>query len=113
MVSGYDPGSDRCVLHLMDVFGARFSEALGYGTRDGNAIRFVFEYPDSPFHTTFRWSPEALGPWLMEQKNKEGRFTSEQMTNGKIAREIGQGGRNRTLSVPVRDCPVREGERRS
>lgn len=73
---GYDPTSERYVLHLMDVFGGRFSETLGYGTRDGNAIRFVFEYPDGPFHTTFRWSPEPNSwQWLMEQKNKEGKWT--------------------------------------
>ena len=73
---GYDPVSERYVLHLFDIFGARFSETLGYGTRDGNAIRFVFEYPDGPFHTMFRWSPETGSwQWLMEQKNKEGKWT--------------------------------------
>ena len=73
---GYDPISKCYVLHLMDVFGARFSETLGYGIRDGDAIRFVFEYPDGPFHTTFRWSPEsATWQWLMEQKNKGGKWT--------------------------------------
>src|SRR5271169_1314404 len=73
---GYDPVSERYVLHLFDVFGTRFSETLGYGTRDGNAIQFVFEYPDGPFHTTFRWLPETGGwQWLMEQKNKEGKWT--------------------------------------
>lgn len=73
---GYDPVSERYVLHLLDVFGARFSEALGYGTREGNEIRFIFEYPDGPFHTTFRWSPETCSwQWLMEQKNKEGKRT--------------------------------------
>jgi hypothetical protein len=72
---GYDPISERYVLHLLDVFGARFSETLGYGTRTGNAIHFVFEYPDGPFHTTFQWSPETNGwEWLMEQKNKEGKW---------------------------------------
>jgi Protein of unknown function (DUF1579) len=74
---GYDPTSERYVLHLLDVFGARFSETLGYGTRDGNAIRFIFEYPDGPFHTTFRWSPEKDSwEWLMEQKDKDGKWTS-------------------------------------
>ena len=28
---GYDPVSEKYVLHLFDVFGARFSETLGYG----------------------------------------------------------------------------------
>lgn len=74
---GYDPVSERYVLHLLDVFGARFSETLGYGTPDGDAIRFVFEYPDGPFHTTFRWSSEKNSwQWLMEQKNKEGKWTN-------------------------------------
>lgn len=74
---GYDAVSERYVLHLFDVFGARFSETLGYGTRDGDAIRFVFEYPDGPFHTTFRWSREKDSwEWLMEQKNKEGKWTN-------------------------------------
>ena len=70
---GYDPVSEKYVLHLFDVFGARFSEMLGYGTRDGNSIHFTFEHPDGPFHTTFRWSPESGGggwQWLMEQKGK-------------------------------------------
>jgi hypothetical protein len=74
---GYDPVSERYVLHLLDVFGARFSETLGYGTRDGDAIRFVFEYPDGPFHTSFRWTRETNSwQWLMEQKNKEGKWTN-------------------------------------
>ena len=74
---GYDAISERYVLHLLDIFGARFSETLGYGTRDGNAIHFVFEYPDGPFHTTFRWSAEKDSwEWLMEQKNKDGKWTN-------------------------------------
>jgi len=74
---GYDPVSERYVLHLFDIFGTRFSETLGYGTRDGNALRFVFEYPDGPFHTVFRWSPEKdCWEWLMEQKDKDGKWTS-------------------------------------
>lgn len=55
---GYDAVSERYVLYLLDVFGTRYSETLGYGIRDGNTIRYVFEYPDGPFHTTYRWSPE-------------------------------------------------------
>jgi hypothetical protein len=74
---GYDPVSDRYVLHLLDVFGGRFSETLGYGTRDGNAIRFVFEYPDGPFHTTYRWSAQDDSwEWVMEQKDKAGKWTT-------------------------------------
>ncbi len=74
---GYDPVSERYVLHLLDVFGGRFSETLGYGVRDGDAIRFVFEYPDGPFHTTYQWSPEKnTWRWQMTQKNKDGKWTT-------------------------------------
>jgi hypothetical protein len=75
-VIGYDAVSERYVLHLLDVFGARYSETLGYGSRDGNAIRFVFEYPDGPFHTTYRWSPQTgAWQWLLQQKDKDGKWT--------------------------------------
>ena len=50
---GYDNVGDRFVAHWIDVFGGRFSETLGYGKRDGNAITFQFDYPDAPFFTTF------------------------------------------------------------
>jgi hypothetical protein len=64
------------VLHLLDVFGGRYSETIGYGVRDGDAVRFVFEYPDGPFHTTFRWNREKdTWQWLMEQKDKDGKWT--------------------------------------
>lgn len=70
---GYDSVSDRYVLHLLDIFGGRFSETLGYGARDGDAIRFVFEYPDGPFKTTFLWSAKTrTWQWLMVQKDKRG-----------------------------------------
>jgi hypothetical protein len=74
---GYDAVSERYVLHLLDVFGGRFSETLGYGTREGNAIRFVFEYPDGPFRTTYQWSPEKdTWQWLMMHKDKDGKWTN-------------------------------------
>jgi hypothetical protein len=72
---GYDAVSERYVLHLMDPFGARFSETLGYGTREGNQIRFIFEYPDGPFHTAMLWNPEKESwEWKMEQKDKDGKW---------------------------------------
>jgi hypothetical protein len=72
---GYDSVSERYVLHLMDIFGARYSETLGYGVRDSNSIRFVFEYPDGPFHTTYHWLPETGSwQWLLEEKNTDGKW---------------------------------------
>ena len=72
---GYDNTSERYVVHWIDVFGGRFSETLGYGKRSGNSIKFVFEYPDGPFHNTFTWSPETKSwSFRMEQKNKTGKW---------------------------------------
>src|ERR1700682_3547469 len=73
---GYDNASERYVVHWIDVCGGRFSETLGYGHRDGNKIEFLFEYPDGPFRTTFRWDPEAkTWHWQMRQKDKTGAWT--------------------------------------
>ena len=54
---GYDNTSERYVVHWIDVFGGRASETLGCGVRSGNSIKFIFEYPNGPFHNTFTWNP--------------------------------------------------------
>jgi hypothetical protein len=70
---GYDSVGKRHVLHLMDVFETRYSETLGYRTRDGNEIQFALEHPDGPFHTTCRRTPEKdTWRWVIEQKDKRG-----------------------------------------
>jgi len=67
---GYDHASERYVAHWMDVYGGRFSETLGFGVRSGDQIEFVFEYPDGPFHTIFRWLPDKREwQWLMKAKD--------------------------------------------
>jgi hypothetical protein len=74
---GYDSTSERYVVHWLDVFGGRLSETLGYGKREGNSIRFVFEYPDGPFTNTFAWKPELRKwQWVLETKNKDGKWTN-------------------------------------
>ncbi len=73
---GYDNTSERYVAHWIDVFGGRYSETLGYGQRSGNSIKFVFEYPDGPFHNTFTWNSEKkTWTFLGEQKDKSGDWT--------------------------------------
>lgn len=72
---GYDNASERYVAHWIDVFGGRVSETLGYGKRTGNAIKFVFEYPDGPFNNTFTWNPETKKwTFLGQQKNQAGKW---------------------------------------
>jgi hypothetical protein len=72
---GFDHTSERYVAHWMDIYGGRFSETLGYGVQSGDQIEFVFEYPDGPFHTTFRWLPEkSQWQWLMRTKDNLGHW---------------------------------------
>lgn len=72
---GYDNTSERYVLHWIDVYGGRFSETLGYGTRKDNVINFVFEYGDGPFHNKFIWNPESkTWHFVLEQKNAAGQW---------------------------------------
>lgn len=83
---GYDNASERYVAHWIDVYGGRFSETLGYGRRDGDSIRFVFEYPDGPFHNTFTWNRETkIWTFLMETKNPSGQWV--QFANDTLRRE--------------------------
>jgi hypothetical protein len=74
---GYDNMSERYVAHWLDVFGGRFSETLGFGKRDGNSIRFLFEYPDGPFTNTFHW--KAAGKkwqFVLETKGLDGKWSN-------------------------------------
>ena len=83
---GYDNASNRYVIHWIDIFGGRFSETLGYGTRAGNSIKFVFEYPDGPFHNTFTWNPgDNSWRFFLEQKGTDGKWkTFADQTASKI-----------------------------
>jgi len=66
---------DQQAAKIVDMSRNTISETIGYGVRDGDSIRFVFEYPDGLFHTTFSWASKADSwQWLMEQKDKNGRW---------------------------------------
>ncbi len=72
---GYDFRSERYVVHWLDIYGGRWSETLGYGDRNGNSIRFVFEYGDGPFRNVLTWLPAEKGwHWLIESKDQAGRW---------------------------------------
>ncbi|MEI6669723.1 MAG: DUF1579 family protein [Acidobacteriota bacterium] len=72
---GFDSSTQRYVAHWCDNFGAQYS-GVGYGTRRGNVIEFVFNYADGPFHNTFSWDP-ATRTWkcLLENEGKDGKRT--------------------------------------
>lgn len=71
---GRDHTSERYVAHWLDIGGGRWSETLGYGTRTGNAIEVVFEYPDGPFHTTFTWDGKKGWSVLMRERGSTGEW---------------------------------------
>ena len=62
------------VVYWLDSFGGLYSEK-GYGTRDGNSIKFVFPYPDGEVHNTFSWLSES-NSWhcLIEQAGTDGQL---------------------------------------
>lgn len=64
---GYDNMSTRYVAHLLDAFGGRWSETLGFGQKDKDAITFVFEYPDGPFRTTFTHTADG---WAVDMRER-------------------------------------------
>jgi hypothetical protein len=74
---GYDNAGQHYVVHWIDVFGGHFSQTLGSGKRDGNAVLFRFDYPDGAFQNTFTFDPkEKTWTSLMRQKNKTGEWST-------------------------------------
>lgn len=71
---GRDNLSERYVAHWLDVFGGRWSETLGYGTRAGPATEFLFEYPDGPFRTSFTLGRDGVWTVLMRQRTPAGEW---------------------------------------
>ncbi len=61
----------------LDDYGSISTQSLGYATRRGDAIPFIFQDRDDPgrFHTTFAWHA-GDGTWTMDM---------DQETGGKLA----------------------------
>ena len=72
---GYEQENGRYVIYWLDTFGGRYSEK-GFGTREGDSIRFVFQYPDGVLHNTFTWNVESQ-TWrsLIEQQDEQGQWS--------------------------------------
>ncbi len=56
---GWDDTQRHYIAHLMNVFGGRDSEILGYGQRNGNEIQFVFKSVEGSVVERFRWEPKT------------------------------------------------------
>lgn len=66
---GYDHTNETYVAHWLDDTGGGASRTIGMGERNGNVLRFVFEYPDGPFRTVFeRRSPTD---WRIRMRSKQ------------------------------------------
>jgi hypothetical protein len=70
---GYAHADKEYVAHWCDTYGGKFS-AVGRGKRSGDAIEFVFQYPDGPFFNTFTWDGKARGwTFRMESQGQGGK----------------------------------------
>ena len=67
---GYDGEAGKYILQLFDTFGATYSRTVGIGTRRGDSVDFLFEYPSGRFSNTFQWD-QATGRWTMLLRQKE------------------------------------------
>ncbi len=57
---GFDATERRYVAHWCDSFGPGYS-AVGKGTREGQRLELVFDYPSGPFFNTWVFDPAADG----------------------------------------------------
>jgi hypothetical protein len=67
---GYDFAGNRYVAHWLDGFGGWASETLGYGQRRGQAIDFLFDYPNGLFQNTMTWNPDRRG-WSLALRARD------------------------------------------
>jgi hypothetical protein len=68
---GRDASNGAYILQLFDIFGSQYSRVPGIGTRRGDAIEFLFDYPDGGFSNTFTWAPDR-DEWEMLLRERGG-----------------------------------------
>jgi hypothetical protein len=75
---GFDDVSERYVLHLMDVFGGRYSETLGYGTREPTSCGLYLSILTAHFTrhgSGSRIRKAGSGTWSKRIKGDNGRHS--------------------------------------
>lgn len=70
---GFNPEKQDYIGHWLDTFGGEYSETLGIGKREGDAIKFEFRYPDSLLTNIFHCEG-ASWTSTIEQQNEAGEF---------------------------------------
>ncbi len=70
---GWDDEKSRYVAHWLDVYGGKASRTLGFGTRNGNNLELLFDYPEGAFWDVLTFHPRE-GNWtfVIQQKNQQG-----------------------------------------
>lgn len=68
---GWDSAANQYACVWLDNFGGLSPESLGYATRSGNEILFVFKHKDDVTHLTFAYSAQtnSWGVRLDSEKN--------------------------------------------
>lgn len=67
---GFNDVEKRYVMLLLDVFGGRFAETVGLGTRQGHVITFEFEYPEGLMTQTLAFDPQR-GAWRIDIRARQ------------------------------------------
>ena len=67
---GYDKKAGEYVMHLFDTFGTSYARIVGTGSRRGESVAFLFDYPGALFSNTFTWHPERQ-EWAMNLRQQE------------------------------------------
>ncbi len=79
---GHDKKKDEYILHLFDTYGVSSKPVPGVGNREGNSIRFKFDYEGGPWFNTFTWLPERKA-WknviTYDQQGKEATFAEKNL----------------------------------
>ncbi len=80
---GREPKSGLYVLSLFDTAGVAAPPVPGLGTREGNSVRFHFEYAGGPWTNTFTWIPTTRS-WrhviTHEEAGKTVTFAQKELT---------------------------------
>lgn len=80
---GHDPARHEYVLHLFDTAGVSSKPVHGVGIREGDSIRFRFDYEGGPWFNTFTWIPPVRS-WrnviTHEEQGKTVTFAEKELT---------------------------------
>lgn len=87
---GFDKAHSRYVAVWCDTFGGEYAR-IGYGVREGNVVRFRFDYDHGVFFNTFTWNPER-DVWTFRGESELSDGTLKFFMEDRLTRRRGPGG---------------------